>query len=115
MGFELSIYGINKSKQRELQWYLDYGRYEREKHHVFELYLNRPNELYKVFSSKSKKNQKDDEIIVISNEDLRELMISDLREDNFYYDLSDYYKLMSEITKIDRVKNDFYLILDPSF
>lgn len=113
MGFELNIYGINKSKQRDLQWYLNHFRYEKEKNNVFELYFNRPNELYEVLKSKSEVSHGG--IIVIDNETLRELMISDLREDNFYYDLSYYHTLMSEIHQVDRVKNDFYLILDPSF
>ncbi|WRM43511.1 hypothetical protein [Staphylococcus phage LY01] len=113
MEFSLSIYGINKSKQRDLQWYLDQERYKKEDNHLFELYFNTPKELYKTLKFKSKVPH--DDIIVIDNETLRDLMIDDLKEDNFYYDLSYYHALMSEIYKIDRVKNDFYIFLHVSF
>lgn len=121
MGFELTIYGINKSKQRDLQWYINHHRYTKEKNHLFELELYKPHELFDVLKYKviDYKNEDGFDIQVIDENTLKELMENELRENNFEYGLTHYYKLMTEISRnsyfINNDKFDFYLILDSSF
>ncbi|WPH64336.1 hypothetical protein [Staphylococcus phage vB_StaM_PB50] len=121
MGMELSIYGINKSHQRNLDWYIKNKRYINKKNHLFELELYKPHELFKVLSENSTifKDDEGYDVQVISESNLKELMKKELKEDNFDNDLTKYYKLMLEIFQnryyLESNKHNFYLVIDASF
>lgn len=105
MGVHYQVYGLMKNKQKDLDWYLKYERYTKEKHINFE-FEERTGEIFEtliLFASKTIDNQKPglgEGGYIFTEEDIKEFVKS--VNENMFEDKAQYYKLMAEI-------HDFYV------
>lgn len=115
MGVYYQVYGLKKNKQKELEWYLKFNRYEKEKHIDFE-FEERTGEIFNTLISFANKTI-DDKVpdlceggYILTEEGINSFI--KYVDENMFDDKIQYYRLMAELLDYSVSKMyDRYLVV----
>ena len=115
MGVYYQVYGLKKNKQKDLDWYLKFNRYEKEKHIDFE-FEERTGEIFNTLISFANKTI-DDKVpdlgeggYVLTEEGINSFI--KYVDENMFDDKIQYYRLMAELLDYSVSKMyDKYLVV----